>query len=84
VGDTHGYCVGTDPTGDQAVLNFADEKHPLGQKIVKGSFTFTGGTGKYAGLTGTASYTSDGAMFKTTEKGTYVSHNTNEGTYKLP
>jgi hypothetical protein len=83
-GEAHGYCVGTDPTGDQVVLNFADEKHPLGQKIIKGSFTLTGGTGKYAGITGTASYNDDGAMFKTTEKGTYVGHNTNEGTYKLP
>jgi hypothetical protein len=84
VGEAHGYCVGTDPTGDQVVLNFADiEKHPLDQKITKGSFTLTGGTGKYAGITGTASYTGDGAMFKTTE-GTYVSHNTAEGTYKLP
>jgi hypothetical protein len=83
VGDNHGYCVGTDPTGDQAVLNFASEKHPLDQKITKGSFTLTGGTGKYAGITGTASFTDDGAMFKTTE-GTYVAHNTTEGTYKLP
>ena len=84
VGETHGYCVGTDPTGDQVVLNIASEKHPLGQKIVKGSFTMTGGTGKYAGITGTASTTQDGAMFKTTGEGTYVSHNTAEGTYKLP
>jgi hypothetical protein len=83
VGEAHGYCVGTDPAGDQVVGNFAVEQHPMGQKITKGSFTLTGGTGKYAGITGTASFTDDGAMFKTAE-GTYVGHNTTEGTYKLP
>lgn len=84
VGFTHGGCIGIDPTRDMAVLNFLSDKHPLDQKIIKGWFKFTAGTGKYAGITGTGSYTNDGAMLKTSEQGTYVSHNTIEGNYKLP
>lgn len=84
MGQGHGYCVGTDTAGDQVALNFESEKHSLTDKSVKGSFTLTTGTGKYAGITGSATYVNDGNMFRPAEKGTYFNHNTNQGTYKLP
>lgn len=84
MGQAHGYCVGTDPAGDQVVLDFVSEKHPLAEKSFKGSFTVTAGAGKYAGISGSGTYVSDGNMFRPTEKGTYFGHNTAQGSYKLP
>src|ERR1700722_6023156 len=38
----NGYCVGTDPNGDQLVLDAAsDGKHPTDAKSYSGKFTFT-------------------------------------------
>jgi hypothetical protein len=84
MGGAHGYCVGTDPAGDQVAINFADEKHPLDQKIVPGSFTLTTGTGKYAGITGSATYEGDESAFRSPEGGPDFDHNTHRGSYKLP
>ena len=81
---SHGYCVGTDPSGDQVAINFADEKHSLDQKIVPGSFTLTTGTGKYAGITGSATYEGDESAFRSPEGGPNFDHNTHHGSYKLP
>ena len=83
MGQDHGYCLGTDPAGDQIALNWVDEKHPLDQKTVPGSFTLTTGTGKYAGITGSATYTSDGSEFRSGGD-LYFGHNTHHGSYKLP
>jgi hypothetical protein len=84
MGQSHGYCVGTDPAGDQVALNFSDDKHPLDQKIVPGSFTLTTGTGKYAGITGSATFEGDGSAFRSPEGGPSFDHNTHRGSYKLP
>jgi hypothetical protein len=84
IGQDHGYCVGTDPAGEQVALNFGDEKHQLDQKIVTGSFTITTGTGKYAGITGSATYKLDGSEFRSPEGGPVFGHNTHQGNYKLP
>ena len=83
-GLNYGYCVGTDPTGDQVAVDFKGEKQAIGQKIVNGSFTLTSGTGKYAGITGSAMFTQDGSEFRSLLEGTYISHNTHKGSYKLP
>ena len=83
-GQSHGYCMGTDPAGEQVAINWGDEKHPLDQKTVTGSFTFTSGTGKYAGITGSGTYVDDGSEFRSTTEGTSFSHNTHHGSYKVP
>jgi len=50
--EAHGYGVAADPAGDQFVESFVTEKHSLDQKSFKGSLTLSGGTGKFAGITG--------------------------------
>jgi hypothetical protein len=84
MGQDHGYCVGTDPTGDQVAINFSNDKHPMDQKIVPGSFTLTTGTGKYTGITGSATFEGDGSQFRSPEGGPSFDHNTHHGNYKLP
>ena len=51
VGQDSGYCVATDPSGDQFVDNWSDTKHELGGKV-KGTDVFGSGTRKYTGITG--------------------------------
>ena len=46
----HGYCVVTDRDGDRAVLAWSGGQTPAGK--FGGEFQWTGGTGKYAGITG--------------------------------
>ena len=84
MGQAHGYCVGTDTAGDQVVGTVADEKHTMDQKNVKGTFTFTMGTGKYAGITGSGTFEEHGNDFRATAEGPYASYSTYQGTYKLP
>jgi hypothetical protein len=81
VGQGRGYCVGTEPGGDQVAIDFSTEKHPM-DKPAKGSFKLTTGTGKLAGISGTMTFAFD--MVRPAEGGTYFAHNTNEGNYKLP
>lgn len=81
MGQEHGYCVGTDPGGDQIAIDFSTEKHSAGQNP-KGSFKLTTGTGKFTGISGNMTFAFD--MFRPSEDGTYVGHNTSEGNYKLP
>lgn len=45
----HGYCVGKDKDGDTLVYVWQGEKFA-------GTFQFTGGTGKYAGIKGNSSW----------------------------
>jgi putative ABC transport system substrate-binding protein len=49
-----GYCIITDTDGDHAYLMYEDNG-TLGFKV-KGTFDFTGGTGKYKGITGKNTY----------------------------
>ena len=51
----HGYCLGTDPSGDQIASRFAGEKATQ-YKGMKGTNTFISGTGKFAGVSGTLHY----------------------------
>jgi hypothetical protein len=81
VGQDSGYCVATDPSGDQFVDNWSDAKHELGGKI-KGTDVFSSGTGKYTGITGGGTFEVDGRDFKMPE-GTYAIHGPMQGNYKL-
>ena len=84
VGVGQGYCVVTDPAGDQFALTFVSEKYSLEQKSNNGSITLLMGTGKFAGITGTGSYYYDGNMFRPTVQGTFFNHGTLQYNYKLP
>jgi hypothetical protein len=81
-GHDHGQCVATDPAGDQLVDNWVTEDHQLGSKTLKGRDNYTGGTGKYAGVSGGGTFVLD-AGFRTPE-GSYALHGPWEGSYKLP
>jgi len=81
----NGYCVTTDPDGDQIVFNVvSDGKFAWDAKSVKGRATLTTGTGKYAGITGTVTYVCHSAEFKTAAEGTGVLYCPSQGSYKLP
>ncbi len=85
MGQAHGYCVGTDPAGDQLVLNFGpDEKHAPDQKSWSGSLTYTTGTGKYAGISGGETYVIHANEFRPAVEGTFLNYATCQGSYKLP
>jgi hypothetical protein len=79
-----GYCVGTDPAGDQLVFDLESNKDTPDQKSWKGSGRFTSGTGKFAGISGEDTYVTHGGEFRPGADGTYFSYNTFEGHYKLP
>jgi hypothetical protein len=80
-----GYCVLTDPAGDQVVSNVAsDGKYAADAKSYKVAGTFTTGTGKYAGISG--SWTSVGHLpeFRTAApESTYVQNGPMQGSYKI-
>jgi hypothetical protein len=85
MGQAHGYCVATDPAGDQIVSNFGpDEKHAPDQKSWSGSETWTTGTGKYAGISGGGTYVVHLNEFRAAAEGTYLDYVTKQGSYKLP
>jgi hypothetical protein len=52
LGQARGFCAGNDPVGDQVVFNWESEEHTPDQEVVRGTFAWTGGTGKYAGIRG--------------------------------
>jgi hypothetical protein len=74
-----------DPAGDQIVINWSEnENHALDAKEVAGSFTYTTGTGKFAGITGTGTYIDRGNTFKPLTAGTYEVNASSQASYKLP
>lgn len=80
-----GYGVGTDPNGDQLVIDFAsDGKFPTEAKSFSGKFTITTGTGKYIGISGSGTFTCHSPDFRTAAEGTFARSCTNSGSYKLP
>ena len=83
IGEERGYCVATDPGGDQAAGDLAIEKHAVDAKSSSGSVTWAAGTGKYAGITGIHKFVCDNTCRATVE-GTFLEHCTNNGSYKLP
>jgi hypothetical protein len=85
VGQSHGYCVSTDPVGDQVVFSFGpDEKHAPDQKSWSGSTRLTTGTGTYTGISGGGTYVIHSNEFRPATEGTYVNYATFQGSYKLP
>src|SRR5262249_13719520 len=57
VGAPHGSCVAKDPAGDQISNDFVHENwSSLDAKNVHGSAKITGGTGKFAGISGGFTY----------------------------
>ena len=85
VGAPHGSCVATDRAGDQISLDFAHENwSSLDVKTLHGSAKITGGTGKFAGISGGFTYLGNPNEFRTGVEGTYAFHATLQGTYKLP
>src|SRR4249919_3708872 len=79
LGQSQGFCAGNDPSGDQVVFNWESEKHAPGQKVVCGTFSWTGGTGKYAGIRGGGTYVDHSGEFRPLAEGAIVSYLTFEG-----
>jgi hypothetical protein len=84
MGGDHGYCVGTDISGDQFVDIFTDDKHALDAKSITGTDKWSGGTGKYAGISGGGKYNCDAAGFKAPTPGTFFISCTADWAYKIP
>jgi hypothetical protein len=83
-GQSRGFCAGRDPVGDQVVFNWESEKHSPEQKVVRGALTWTGGTGKYAGIRGDGTYVDYSGEFRPLTEGAVVSYLTFEGNYRTP
>ena len=85
VGAPHGSCVATDPAGDQISFDFEHQKwRLLDAKNVPASAKFTGGTGKFVGISGGFTYVAHANELRTAVEGTYGFYNTHQGSYKLP
>ena len=83
LGQARGFCAGNDPVGDQVVFNWESEEHTPDQKVVRGTFSWTGGTGKYAGIRGAGTYVDYAGTFRPLAEGTIVSYLTFEGSYSI-
>ena len=73
-GRAQGFCSGNDPSGrpSRFQLGVLLEKHPPDQKVVSGTFNWTGGTGKYAGIRGGGTYVDYAGEFLPLAEGTVV------------
>jgi hypothetical protein len=79
-----GYCVHTDPEGDQIATDYvSDGKIDLAKPYVS-HHTIRAGTGKYAGISGVWTAVCHSGEFKTAAKGTYAQLCNIQGSYKLP
>jgi hypothetical protein len=80
-----GYCVVTDPAGDQIAADITnDETVPADAKSRPGKGTFTTGTGKYAGISGSLTNVVHTPEFRTAVDGTVVRNGDMQASYKLP
>jgi hypothetical protein len=82
-GQARGFCAGNDPAEDQVVFNWESEEHAPDQKVVRGTFTWSGGTGKYAGIRGAGRYVDYAGEFRPQAEGAIVSYLTFEGDYSI-
>jgi hypothetical protein len=78
------HCIVTDPDGDQIMSDIWSDPQPFPSKTGTGKGTFTGGTSKFTGITGSISYVTHSGEYKLTADNTYVQPGDNEGSYKLP
>jgi hypothetical protein len=83
IGTFRGYCVATDPTGDQIAIEYVSDGKVDFSKPFTAINTITAGTGKYAGIS--AKWTDDchTSEFKAPE-GRYFEYCLSKGSYKLP
>jgi hypothetical protein len=84
VGQAQGFCAGNDQMGDQVVFNWESEKHIPDQKAARGTFSWTGGTGKYSGIRGDGTYVDHSGEFRPLAGGAVLSYVTFEGNYTTP
>ncbi len=75
-----GFMVFTPPDGDKLYTTFKGSG-TLG-KTAKGTWTYTGGTGKYAGVEGSGEYNRYSLQYAT--EGVWTNMNLSKGNYKLP
>ncbi len=81
----HGYCILTDPAGDQIMTSVISEKHGQDTKNFGATGTFTAGTGKFTGIEGGITFLChNNAEFRTATAGTYVFLADLKAGYKLP
>jgi hypothetical protein len=81
----HGYCILTDPAGDQIMTSVISEKHTQDTKNFGATGTFTAGTGKFTGIEGGVTFLChNNAEFRTATAGTYVFLADLKAGYKLP
>jgi hypothetical protein len=81
---TGGYCVVTDPNGDQLAVNLAGDKWPKDGKSFTVSLTLITGTGKYAGISGKFRVDCHHPDFRPAAEGTYLAYCSPQGSHKLP
>jgi hypothetical protein len=81
----HGYCILTDPAGDQIMTSVISERHTQDAKNFGATGTFTAGTGKFTGIEGGITLLChNNAEFRTAAAGTYVFLADLKAGYKLP
>jgi hypothetical protein len=83
IGQNQGHCVGTDPDGDQIVVDYASDKFAPDAKTTPVTVKLTTGTGKYAGISGGHTFIAHNDVFQSAD-GTSVFYGPLEGSYKLP
>ncbi len=84
-GHFNGYCVVTDPTGDQIVADIAsDGIYPTNSKSIPAKGAFTTGTGKYARISGTLTNLLHDPEFRAAEEGILTLYGDFQANYKLP
>ena len=85
VGHFGGYCVVTDPTGDQIAADIAsDGTFPADAKTIPAKGTFTTGTGKYAGISSSLTNILHPPEFRTAAEGTFVQYDDFQAKYRFP
>jgi hypothetical protein len=81
----NGYCVVTDPSGDQIVADIAsDGTYPADAKVIPAKGMFTSGTGKYTGISGNLTNILHGPDFRSAEAGVFAAYGDFQASYKLP
>jgi hypothetical protein len=81
-GMSSGYCTFTDLDGDQTFIKF-ERSAAIGVASDKpGKWQYTGGTGKYTGISGSGTYVP--TYLKASTPGTVQGYSDLEGEYKLP
>jgi len=81
-GHIQGTCIGTDHDGDKIVDDFTSEDYSLDAKSFKLIDNYTGGTGKYEGISGSGPGIVD-LTFKAPAEGMFTLRAEIQGTYKL-